>query len=440
MSKTKQTNRKPLASVGAQALNRTSKLIRDNKVVAEVPAEVPAEDKSVAISGVTLVEDRAKDFVSKWSEQTIADIEAGWIADEKRRRNALELMYDYSNDYGVFSDNADEAAKGREALLALPAPYTEAPKGMTPHKWQQDRNNKPWPFDKWSERVSQSQGGKRNVNYSFYLISFDNSPDGQKIGATIASLKDMIANYGKAPLTGDYQSWEKDQLQTELSKYEGRRSTAGENIRKAIGLFRQFAAFEAYATKLTSQGKGPWKYPTFSVAVVTDAEGNQEPASSKKPIRFGIVELTRDANGKEREAVTYKPPISVDTFLNYDADLFAAAAAVAGADVYNAVVESAQVDQDKEVKAIPLPFKADTWIAAAGLFAGFIEQDENRATVIKKLTKKDSHQKYENEAAIRSVVDMYLELVPVYQTLRKVYETLQLSDIEQAKLQRVTNE
>jgi hypothetical protein len=401
----------PLASLSAAATKPTL-----GKKLGTVQAvEGGADMTAVAISARTVVEERATAFAITLSETTVEDMARGADIEEERQKNALEIMLDLRND-NAEAIAAAHAGNGDDPLLLLPAPNTVAPVDkagvqMNPRRWVEAGNNAPWPYDKWSEKVTQSQGGQKKENFSFYLVVIEQTAAGKKDLAELIAIKEQLANHtaGK-PLTGIYQTFKKDELETEETRLENRRKTMLRNMREAIGLYRQFDAFERFETASKAAG---YSYPEFRVLTKKNDQGQDVLSGSKKPIRFAIA--TRNATGGiDRD---YRTPISRDTFLDYDADIYAHNIKLPGADVYNAVTSSASTGAEENKKAIiKLPLGVESFLTVAGVSASFMESTENVANVTTRLSKKDAKGDFENADEIRSICRMHLLSAQFYAT------------------------
>lgn len=410
---TLRSSTRPVASLSAAANNKSvlGRKIGTTQQPKVQAVEGGADMSSVAASAHAEVTARAEAFAATWSEETQAALVYGADVEEERLKNAYQIMLDLQRD------NGDAIAAGNDPIMELPAPGTKAPKiekgkdkgiSMNPRLWVQLGHNEPWPFDTWSEKVTQSQGGSRNENFSFYLLSIDASSEGKKDYEALVSVKEQLANLksGK-PLTGDYQSMKKDELETEQTRLENRRSTKLRNLRDAVSLHRQFTSFARF-----ENNKKDWPvYPEFRILTKKDENNDDVLSGSRKPIRFAI--CTHNATGGiDRE---YKSPISKDTFLGYDADLFAHNIKQPGADCYTAVTSSAATEANNKAQVIKLPLGVESFLSVAGLMCGFNEKLENRSQVNKRLSKKDAKTgEFENEGEIVSLVELYLTLAEYY--------------------------
>jgi hypothetical protein len=410
LNKAKQTTSRRALSLGAAAAPQLLK--GKSKPQQQEASDTGGDKEAVAISSVTMIDTQLSEFASHLSADTLADLDIGIDAAEVKQRNPLDVMFDIQTDWSDSDGNIDEAL-----LANFPAPYSEAPKDMTPAKWIKEKKNAPWPYDKWSERVSQAQGGKRNVNYVWYKESYLKTDSGKAHAAKVKEVQEQIARHGKQPLTGDYQNMELDELQTLERKLTQRITTASNNLRDAVALVRQFAAFAPHSEKIA-----------FSVLTESDAEGNQVPSASRLPIRVATVSVTKVPGGKDITGFVYKKPISIDTFLNYDADKFAANCNIPGKSVYDALLESVPetIGDDKTPTTIKLPLNDERLLSVVGLVATYLGDQSNMSRLIKMLGERDDKNQPKHEAELASFLDLHVATLPIHATFASWYDARNL--------------
>jgi hypothetical protein len=209
-----------------------------------------------------------------------------------------------------------------------------------------------------------------------------------------------------------YIGWEKEKLSAEKALWTGRRTTAISNLRIAVSLHRQFVAFNV-AEKF---GAEPLTIEKDGVAVLQ---------TTRLPIR--IFEKVKGKDGVMR--YNGKAVVSTGTFLSYDVQ----AAINAGGSYENLTATAKKGADDKTTTTKALSIEG--FISSLGLMAGFIEQTENQAALLKRLNERDANKALKHEAEVKSFVDLFVEMKPTFDKLKPLYDRLVLSDISAAKIQ-----